>query len=402
MIEQIKRIFIDILPSYIIKEYLMEEILDPNDTIMSGNKYKDHIETRKSINTHLKGLATRIRNLPYIKSCNPDPSRSKGKGLSNYIEVQFNYPDGLTKDEIDKNYKYTIRFSDHEDTHKDSRTHKTSYVDVVGRKVKNLEKAGIREFKTSLVDIQNKIKDFEIGKFGEQKTFINRTDECKLRIRELTINENLEEIAPSTYCTDSAKDIANWIVNKPKPYRILYDVKYDIWCIADAMSQTHRDMSIDMFDTDTKYLYGYARDLDNDIIKMRQIGNYSSGWTDAEVYSDFQFEHRNLVGMIFIPNNMNYRDYEESGFYENQTRLTTGTMFTLFPFNSTGVFKDLYRKLFYMNAIPVSLKQLFKNCYKEMGSDCLDKFYQDAEAMGYSESEIQDFLNSPEMADVVI
>ena len=135
---------------------------------------------------------------------------------------------------------------------------------------------------------------------------------------------------------------------------------------------------------------------------MRQIGDYNNGWTDAEVYSDFQFEHRNLVGMIFIPNNMNYRDYEESGFYENQTRLTTGTMFTLFPFNSTGVFKDLYRKLFYMNAIPVSLKQLFKNCYKEMGGDCMDKFYKDAEAMGYSDSEIQDFLNSPEMADVVI
>ena len=220
--------------------------------------------------------------------------------------------------------------------------------------------------------------------------------------KKVKIDENLEEIAPSTYCTDNAKDIANWIVNKPKPYRILYDVKYDIWCIADALAQTHRDMSIDMFDTDTKYLYGYARDLDNDIIKMRQIGDYNNGWTDAEVYSDFQFEHRNLVGMIFIPNNMNYRDYEESGFYENQTRLTTGTMFTLFPFNSTGVFKDLYRKLFYMNAIPVSLKQLFKNCYKEMGGDCMDKFYKDAEAMGYSDSEIQDFLNSPEMADVVI
>lgn len=371
MIDTIKRIFIDILPSYLAKEYLNEELLRSDDIVKNGDEYRNQIETRKSINSHLKGLASKIRELPYIKSCNPDPSRARGRGLSTYIEIQFIHPDGLTEEEIDKNYKYTIRFSDHIDKRKDKRTHKTSYVDVVGKKVKNLEKAGMKEFRTALSDIQDKIRKFEIEKFGKQKTFFDQTNECKLYIREietesvlrkkLFINETLEEIAPSTYCTDRAQDIANWIVNKPKPYRILYDKKYDVWCIADALAQTHKDMSIDMFDTNTKYLYGVARHLDDDIARMREEGKFNNGYTDAEVYSDYQFDHGNLVGMIFVPNKMSYRDYEDSGFYENETKIKTGTMFTLYPFNSTGVFKDLYAKLFYMNALPLPLKQIFKN-----------------------------------------
>ena len=58
----------------------------------------------------------------------------------------------------------------------------------------------------------------------------------KLRI----LDERLEDIGNSTYCTDSAQDIANWIVNKPKPYRVIYDKTYDVWCIADAAVQTHK------------------------------------------------------------------------------------------------------------------------------------------------------------------
>lgn len=233
------------------------------------------------------------------------------------------------------------------------------------------------------------------------KLYIKETTDEVISRKKLFINETLEEIAPSTYCTDRAQDIANWIVNKPKPYRILYDKKYDVWCIADALSQTHKDMSIDMFDTDTKYLYGVARHLDDDIAKMREEGKFNDGYTDAEVYSDYQFEHRNLVGMIFVPNNMSYRDYEDSGFYENETRIKTGTMFTLYPFNSTGVFKDLYAKLFYMNALPLPLKQILKNCYKAYGSDCVDEFYKEASEWGFSEDEISEFLNSSQVASVV-
>ena len=57
----------------------------------------------------------------------------------------------------------------------------------------------------------------------------NKTESFKLHISEgVLLDERLEEIASSTYATDSAQDIANWIVNKPKPYRVIYDKTYEI------------------------------------------------------------------------------------------------------------------------------------------------------------------------------
>ena len=215
--------------------------------------------------------------------------------------------------------------------------------------------------------------------------------------KKLKIYETLEEIAPSTYCTDSARDIANWLVNRPKPYRILYDSKYDVWCIADATMQTHKDMAIDMFDTDTKYLYGAARHLEQDIQDLRDSGKYNDGWTDAEIYADEGFDTGTLRGMFFIPNNYNYRDYEESGFYFIETPLRTGTIFTRDYFDSKGFFKDLYNKLDIMDQLKTSLKQLWKDCYKKYGSDAVPYFYDECEEWGYDEDEIEEFLNSSEM-----
>ena len=176
-----------------------------------------------------------------------------------------------------------------------------------------------------------------------------------MKLRYLT--ERLEEICRSTYATDSAQDIANWIVNKPKPYRVLYDRYYDVWVIADANDQTHSDMAIDLFDSG--YLYGVAKDLDGDIKRIRNDESnsrgdyYNSGWTDAEVYQDYGFDHYQLKGLIFIPYGMEYRDYEESGFYSYKKNISTGTIFTQRPteFSSDGIFKSLYNKLAIMKEL---------------------------------------------------
>ncbi len=172
MVEQITELYVDIIPYSEFKHFLKEEILGSDDIIKQGDDYKNAVETRFSINKHLSGLAKRIRELPYVKSCNPDPSSKFIKrGLSCYLEVKFNHPDGLTKEEIDKHYRYTIRFSDHFDKHDDKRTHRTDLIDVIGRKVKNLEKVGMKQFRNSLSDIQADIAEFEEDKFGEQVTF---------------------------------------------------------------------------------------------------------------------------------------------------------------------------------------------------------------------------------------
>jgi hypothetical protein len=222
----------------------------------------------------------------------------------------------------------------------------------------------------------------------------NKHKLIKLAIKEsVSLNERLEEISPETYATDSVGDIVNWLLNKPKPYRILYDKKYDVWVIADAMSNTHKDMSIDLFDSD--YLYGVARDLDNDIKQARTDGKFNSGYTDAEVYSDYWFDNFQLKGLFFIPKNMQYRDYEESGFYSHEVPITTGSLFVQRPseLSEHGIFKDLYNKLDRLNVLKSSLKSIYLDCRRNYGSDWLQYFYDEAEEWEYDEDEVQEFMN---------
>lgn len=367
-------------------------------------------DVKDDVHKFVSDFIDRLEKTDYVDSIMPD--KSKELGFSEYIYVDFPKPKQKELQQyynknVDKYKHVKFRFSEHKPT----RNLKKKWKEDTTKRPKDMVLYYDRSFLDASDEMKEKIKDYynyihyletlELNYIRNKEDNKEESKKESFKRKKLRIYETLEEIAPSTYCTDSAKDIANWIVNKPKPYRILYDRTYDVWCIADAMSQTHKDMSIDMFDTDTKYLYGAARHLDDDIARMREEGKFNDGYTDAEVYSDYQFDHKNLVGMIFIPNNMNYRDYEESGFYEIQSRIKTGTIFTLFPFNSSGVFKDLYAKLFYMNALPLPLKQVFKNCYKTYGSDCIDEFYKEASEWGFSESEIQDFLDSSDLVSVI-
>lgn len=225
-----------------------------------------------------------------------------------------------------------------------------------------------------------------------------------MKLRYLT--ERIEEICRSTYATDSAQDIANWLVNKAKPYRVLYDRMYDVWVIAHANDQTHSDMAIDLFDSG--YLYGVAKDLDGDIERIRNDESnsrgdyYNSGWTNAEVYQDYGFDHYQLKGLIFIPYGMKYRDYEESGFYSYKKNISTGTIFTQRPteFSSDGIFKSLYNKLAIMKALQPEKKEvesLDALWGRVMVLKDVDKmvtaFTDFAKARGYTQKQIDDFLS---------
>lgn len=236
--------------------------------------------------------------------------------------------------------------------------------------------------------------EFILSRYGENRELASEPIKLKISERVL-LDERLEEVAMSTYATDSAQDIANLIANKPKPYRVIYDQKYDVWCIADAAIQTHKDMSIDLFDSG--YLYGVARDLDNDIKIMRKEDNLNSGWTDAEAYSDYQFDHRNLKGLIFIPNDMNYRDYEESGFYSARTELKNGTIFTTLgsEFSDSGIFKSLYLKLKIMGMIKPDIDVLWKKATILKDVEKIHEFFVSAaERHGYTISEAEYYFDT--------
>ena len=215
----------------------------------------------------------------------------------------------------------------------------------------------------------------------------------------MRLDERLEEICNHTYATDSTQDIANWLVHKAKPYRILYDKKYGVWVIADAQTQTHADMAVDLFDSG--YLYGVTNNLDNDINTMRNMGDYSSGWTDAEVYQDFGFDHYQLKGLIFIPYGLKYRDYEESGFYKYKKDILTGTIFTQksIEFTSEGIFKSLYNKLGIMKALQpetnVDMDELWGRVFDPTNLDkSIERFTGMALKSGYDMEQITDFLNA--------
>lgn len=234
----------------------------------------------------------------------------------------------------------------------------------------------------------------------------NNEESLILRLSEkVSLDERLEEIADSTYATDSATDIANWLINKPKPYRIIYDKKFDVWCIADAMKNTHKDMSIDLFDSD--YLYGISRKVDDYINFARNDGDFNSGYTDAEVYSDYGFDHYYLKGLFFIPKDMNYRDYEESGFYSSEIPITSGTIFVQdsYEFSEQGIFRDLYKKLDRMGEIKSSLE----NIWKQIKKDYKDKdfetillyFREEAEEWDHDEDEVEEFIDNFALVDLV-
>lgn len=214
-------IYIDIITQYE-KDNLLDESISADEPIKQGDEYPidDHVEIRTQIKNALKPLASKIKNYnSIIKYAQPDMSPKYIKrGLSTYVDFGIIPPDGLTNQEIDKNYKWSIRFSEHGDLHGEGKNR--YYVELEGRKLNDLCAVGWRKFKSKLPKIQKKIRDFEIEKFGEQKTFI--TDEKP----DETVSEKLQ-IAEAPF--QFRRSVGNW-----NPRTIRYDFDDLIFSTKDA------------------------------------------------------------------------------------------------------------------------------------------------------------------------
>lgn len=391
------------MPDYVTD--LIEPYVDSREKRKEYEKNDKMIEIKDDIRGFIKDWFSEVLKLDRVQHIRVD--KSPYFGLSNYIYVTFTNPTSpklanYAKTNKTKYDQVKFRFTDHSEEEDLSKHKAKDFVDFKGKTfiqaanemleiIKNYIETVLRpdEIK-ELKRIKNRIRR---QKRKQKDNTINK-ESFRLSIRESVIlDERLEEISTATYATDSVGDIVNWLLNKPKPYRILYDKKYDVWVIADAMSNTHKDMSIDLFDSD--YLYGVARDLDNDIKQARTDGKFNSGYTDAEVYSDYWFDNFQLKGLFFIPKNMQYRDYEESGFYSHEVPITTGSIFVQRPseFSEHGIFKDLYNKLDRLNVLKSSLKSIYIDCRKNYGLDWLQYFYDEAEEWEYDEDEVQEFMN---------
>jgi hypothetical protein len=379
---------------------LNEEILKPDELIKHNSKYKNKIETRMNLQDYLSEFIKQVNALPYVDTVYTDESPdSIKKSLSNYVFIVFNHPKDATDEEIKKVYTYGIRFSDHEDKYIDDSGRdrdgiKRNTVDVIGKMPKNLHKAGMKLLKQNLSSIQSEISEHENEKYGKQITHL--TDTTKEESLKLRIREKLENIANGIYATDSATDVANWLVNKPKAYRILYDSKRDVYGIADALKATHMDIARHLYRT------GYVYLTDEEIEKMRvDLGGNARYMTAQDLYAKYGFYGDNtMYGLFFIPKEEEYLDYEEQGFYNAETVMENGSMFTRKKnyFSSEGPIRDLYNKLLRMGQINESVKKPIEKIYKECqalyANDLNYMFNQIAMENGYTKDEINDFLRT--------
>ena len=213
------------------------------------------------------------------------------------------------------------------------------------------------------------------------------------------LNEKLERIGDDVFATDSAGDIMNWIINKPKPYRIAYDKDRDIWIIGDAKNNTHRTMTIDL--VDSNYILDYIKPEQFDKWREEYGLRY---YTDSETYNDVAWNIEcSLYGLIFIPNDYEYYDYEDSGFYAISYPIETGRIYVrrAHYFSPDGVFSDLYNKLKmfgYLKKEKKSLDSILKLMQEKglTGREALNRFTMIAHDMDFPSDLVDTFLDEHE------
>ena len=144
----------------------------------------------------------------------------------------------------------------------------------------------------------------------------------KLRIRESI--EKVDDILVFDY----VGDLINVLLNKPKPYRICYDPKNDIYGLGDAYKYIHAFIEKGM-----KKL-GYEPEIEKGT--KNQWGGYSS---DSENYKE----------ITFVPYNVPDDKWQVGGFEgERDTALYIPTGFILFNkvVSKESYIPDLYKNSF--------------------------------------------------------
>lgn len=165
----------------------------------------------------------------------------------------------------------------------------------------------------------------------------------------IMLNEGLEEVADGVFCTDYAGDVANLLVNKPKPYRFIYDEDYDVYIIADAEKYVHYQLAKML--VSSGYMYKFRDFEDNmreeTIKRQMKYKIPASAMSIENVYASMG----NKIGFIFIPGDYSLKSFEEKSFYRFETPITTGTIYTTSD-NELSVFcRDLYNKLKSLGAL---------------------------------------------------
>jgi hypothetical protein len=144
------------------------------------------------------------------------------------------------------------------------------------------------------------------------------------------IREKIEKHENGIIVTDYVGDIVNLLINKPKPYRIVYLPEWDVYGIGDAYKFIHGNIQ------DVLKEFGYT--ISKRKINLRNKQNPDWVMTDVEfdLSEDASFE----------PYNTEDASWEVGGFVgerKNRTYITTGIIKT--TDNLNAIMPDLYNKL---------------------------------------------------------
>lgn len=330
---------------------------------------------------------------------------SKSVGFSNYVKFSVRKPKSKKYEEFINNnpdlYSVkTIRISEHrqddgleyESDHLLPFNEEIIYdgtdyiadIDCYGKSFNDVKYEVIDEIRNYIESVEQMERSWLNGR--------NKTESKSIS----TINERLEQIANGIYATDSATDVANWLINKPKAYRILYDAKRDVWGIADAMRGTHMDIARNL------YKSGYIVLSDKEIEDMkRDLGSSAKFMSAQDLYAKYGFYgDSTMYGLFFIPKSEDYLDYEEQGFYNVETILTTGSIFARRKgyFSSDGPLSSLYNKLKIMGTIEEGqrkpIEKIYSDCKSLYPNDTMYMFKNIASENGYTVDEVNAFIRS--------
>ena len=211
------------------------------------------------------------------------------------------------------------------------------------------------------------------------------------------IQESLKQIYDNCFVTDYVGDVRNLLINKPKPYRIAYDRNNDIYAIGDAERYTHTDIIRNI--VKSGYIYEINKNFDSELSEIRNYyGKSYSDYGDGDIYVRYYLDTGNVLGLMFIPDNYNYFDFEESGFYKAATKISTGYIYTKRRqyFSQSGYFSQLYNSLNRIGEIQSDIKPLediYAEC-KRYGSksDIEWAFKETAFESGHGATEVFKFL----------
>lgn len=170
----------------------------------------------------------------------------------------------------------------------------------------------------------------------------------KLRISErpIVLKERLQKLGNDMFITDYAGDIVKLLVNKPKPYRFLYDAQADLYMICDAWDYIHSDMVVTAFEngwySDQKDfceiftgfynsrcgLAYFSSCMDNTPFEKEEFDDSELSLISKNVNQDEDWVYGWLYCFGFIPSGSNGGDSMTDDGYDKEYDFSFGTVYT--------------------------------------------------------------------------